>query len=386
MQWQQVALAGALSTTVLQPCCDGGRPTFEHPEEFTTSPNLADASFGTIDEVKTIDSGCATSTTRGALRRSNLLFVIDRSGSMSCNPPEYGQSSGQCEQFPAPLFDALPTKWELAQVAVKSAVSELREAGRVRLGLTLFPEPGTRCTVASSPMLPIDDLDEAHESKLKLLLEEVMPGGETPLAGATILGFAHILERIRRGELEGDTFMVIVTDGYETCKRDELPKLLGQDVPNALHAMGVRTFVIGAPGSDEGRSLLSELAVAGGTPISPACTFGPLPAEGNCHFDMTQTEDFSADLLKALTRINSEVMTCNIDVPNAPGGVNLEEVNVLVNGISHKMVPQATCASSDGWHYSDDLSSIHLCGEACRAAKKRGAEVTVILGCPTVIF
>jgi hypothetical protein len=191
---------------------------------------------------------------------------------------------------------------------------------------------------------------------------------------------------MRRGELAGDTFVVIVTDGYETCKSDELPKLLNEDVPKALNAMGVRTFVIGAPGSDEGRALLSELAVAGGTAIDPSCSFGPLQTDGNCHYDMTRSADFSTDLLRALSRINSEVMTCNVDIPSSPGGVNLEQVNVMVNGVSQRMIPEGTCNSSDGWRYSDDLTAIQLCGEACRAAKKRGSEVTVILGCPTAIF
>lgn len=378
----------SLTVASVQPSCDGGKPTIQFPEEIRSNPGLSDAGLGKIEDVVTIDSGCAQSTTRGALRTSNLLFVLDRSGSMSCNLPEHGQSSKNCAEYPAALFEDLPTKWELTRAAVASAVSELKAAGRVRLGLSLFPESGTRCTAATAPILPISPLDDALETRLDAILSESSPGGETPLAGAAILGYAHLLELMRSGQLEGDTFIVVVTDGYETCKSDELPKLLNRDVPTALSAMGVRTFVIGAPGSDEGRSLLSEMAVAGGTAVDPSCTFGPLPSDGNCHYDMTRTADFSTDLLRALTRINSEVMTCNVDIPSAPygGAVNLEEVNVMVNGVSHKMIADGPCNTSDGWRYSADFTTIQLCGEACRAAKKRGSEVTVILGCPTVIF
>lgn len=368
--------------------CEGGKPSIRYGVETAAQTSLLDADIRTVGDVVTIDAGCATSTTRGKLRPSNLLLVLDRSGSMACNLPEDGQSSQNCAAFPAALFQDQPTKWELTQKAVLNAVAILKEAGNVRIGVTLFPETGTRCTVAANPVLPITALDTDLEQRLGKLLASAVPGGETPLAGATILGYAHLLEQMRAGTLDGDTFVVIVTDGYETCKAGELPKLLNVDVPNALHGLFVRTFVIGVPGSDDGRALLSEMAVAGGTAKDPTCTFGPQPTDGNCHFDMTETADFSRDLLDALTLINSEVMSCSIDIPTAPNGgpVNLEEVNVVVNGISRSMVTSASCGSASGWRYSDDLTTIQLCGETCHAAKQRGAEVTVILGCPTTLL
>lgn len=368
--------------------CEGGKPSIRYSVQTAAQTSLLDADIRTVGDVITVDAGCATSTTRGRLRPSNLLFVLDRSGSMACNLPEDGQSSQNCAAFPAALFQDQPTKWELTRKAVSNAVAALREAGDVRVGITLFPESGTRCTVATNPVLPIAALDAQLEDRMEKLLAAAAPGGETPLAGATILGYAHLLQQMRAGTLDGDTFVIIVTDGYETCKTSELSKLLTLDVPNAFHGMFVRTFVIGAPGSDDGRALLSEMAVAGGTAKDPSCTFGPLPTDGNCHFDMTSTADFGHDLLDALTLINSEVMSCSVDIPTAPSGgpVNLDEVNVVINGISRPMVATTACGSASGWRYSDDLTTILLCGEACRAAKQRGAEVTVILGCPTALL
>ncbi len=376
-----------LALAVYGPSCRGGKPVIEFEVPPTPTSQILDGSFTTIGDVVTIESGCATSTTRGQLRPSNLLFVLDRSGSMACNLPQDGQSSQSCAAFPSALFPEKPSKWDLTREAVLKSVGELRVAGAVSVGLALFPKPGTRCGVSTDPDLPIASLDLELERQLGLMLRNVVPGGETPLAGATILSYAHLLEEMRSDGLVGETFVVVVTDGYETCKPDEIPKLLDVDVPNARDKLAVRTFAIGAPGSDDGRALLSKFAVSGGTEVSSTCFYGPTASEGNCHYDMTQTLDFSNDLLDALTNINSEVLACSIDVPSAPSGgpVNLQEVNVSVNGVSRVMVATGPCNTSNGWRYSSDFTAIQLCGDACRAAKDRGAEVTVILGCPTAI-
>jgi hypothetical protein len=383
-------LAPALATLALVlygPSCGGGKPVLEFEAEPERSSPLIDGGMNTIGDVVTIDSGCAKSTTRGQLRPSNLLFLLDRSGSMSCNLPQDGQTTQNCASFPAALFPDLPNKWELTQDAVLDAVAELRAAGTVRVGLTLFPKSGSRCTVSTQPDLPITPLDADLQQRLADILGSVVPDGETPLAGATILSYSHLLGEMRSENIDGETFVVVVTDGYETCKTDEIPKLLQVDVPGARDKLLVRTFVIGAPGSEDGRALLSEFAVAGGTEASPTCTYGPAPTDGNCHYDMTLSLNFSKDLLDALTAINSEVLACNVDIPKANNGgpVNLQEVNVLVNGVSRTMVATGRCSETNGWRYSEDLTTIQLCGDVCRAAKQKGAEVTVILGCPTVI-
>jgi hypothetical protein len=360
--------------------CDGGLPVIGKPHE--KSGVGIDASTEPIVDVVTIDSGCATGTTRGKLRPSNLLFIIDRSGSMACNLPKDGQSSEVCESNPTPLFPDLPSKWSLTKSALKNTINELRIAGNVRLAMALFPETGTRCTVSMEPDIPFSKLDEASQESVLNELDAVIPFGKTPLAGATILSYASILEKMREGKLDGETFVVLVTDGYETCKTDELKKLVESDVLNAREQLGVRTFVIGAPGSESGRALLSEIAISGGTAAE-----GCQRDKNNCHFDMTESLDFSGDLLRILTLVNAEALACTIEIPSAKenGSVNLEEVNVIVNGESRVMKNDGACSKVNGWRYASDYSSIQLCGNVCRDAKKRGAEVTVILGCPTVI-
>jgi hypothetical protein len=315
------------------------------------------------------------------------MFVIDRSGSMACNLPEDGQSTETCEAFPVQLDPELPTKWQLTKEAINTAIAELRDAGTVRLGLSLFPKTGSLCSLSIDPDIPVATLDEEQQSKVLKALDTVDPSGDTPLAGATILSYAYFLDRMKEGALDGETYVVLVTDGYESCKSNELSKLINQDVPNAREQLGIRTFVIGVPGSEGGRALLSEIAVMGGTETSSDCSYGRTPDDGNCHYDMTKSTGFSTNLLTALAKVNAEALSCIIDIPSASGGtaVNLEEVNVIVNGQSRVMKNEGACSTTNGWRYAPDFSSILLCGDTCRAAKQRGAEVTVILGCPTVL-
>jgi hypothetical protein len=49
---------------------------------------------------------------------------------------------------------------------------------------------------------------------------------------------------------------------------------------------GIRTFVVGVPGSEPARTVLSSIAKQGGT-AADGCD----PQLGNCHFDMTMAKD-----------------------------------------------------------------------------------------------
>jgi hypothetical protein len=332
------------------------------------------------------DAECASSVVSGDLKPANLLFVVDRSGSMNCNLPEDGQSSEDCELIPAKADEELPSKWELTEVALADAFDALETGGvDVRVGLTMFPVEGTWCGVKREPDVSIAALDATQNTELDDFLATVSPDGSTPLAGATILAYAHLYDLLAQGSLDGNVFVVLLTDGYETCKLDELEKLLGQDVPNAYNLLNFRTFVIGAPGSEGARALLSQIAWAGGTASSPDCNHAAAPEnEGDCHFDMTMSTDFAADLADTLEQISGTVLTCELDVPSNPdgGAVDYDKVNVDVND---QPISPTDCSveGANGWEYFADRTRIRLCGEACDLAMQENATVSIVLGCPT---
>jgi hypothetical protein len=173
-----------------------------------------------------------------------------------------------------------------------------------------------------------------------------------------------------------------------------LDPLVDMDVPNA-RLFDIRTFVIGAPGSEQARRLLSRVAFEGETSSSEACDHvSDADDVGDCHFDVTRSADFESELAAALDRISRvEQLACTLEVPKNPDGgeVDLARVNVtfipkdeaperIVNDLSHD------CADgADGWQYSADHSQILLCGAACSKVQERPGELQVVLGCPTEV-
>ena len=369
--------------------CQGGKPTVRISDKNPNSGFQVPFEAGNSNQIVNvdgIDSGCAQSLIRGQLRPSNLLFLIDRSGSMACNLPTDGQSSEECAQFPVRRFAERPSKWELTVNSLNTALGALKGTGRVRVALSEFPSPTSSCTISSEPQLDFRTLDDQAVATFNHTLGAAAPYGNTPMVGATVLGYQYILNEIRDGNLDGETFVVLLTDGRETCRPDEVDALLHVQAPNATQLLGVRTFVIGVPGSEGAREFLSELAEAGGTMRSNDCYYGPLPTDGNCHFDMTTSATFATDLLDALTRINSEILNCVFDVPEG-SGLDLTRVNVALNNQSLRYVKGASCSDGpEGWQYTPGNASIRLCGAACTRAQQPGSSVSIVLGCATNVW
>jgi hypothetical protein len=331
--------------------------------------------------------------------------VLDKSGSMNCNPPEGDEAlNARCANFPIQEDPNKPTKWQVTSAAFVDALDALSEQANIQGGLMLFPVPERAAAGASSREeacwvdgvadVEVGALDASGRGDIGTVLEAVAPAGETPIVGATILGYKYLSEAIRAGDIEGNHFVVLLTDGAETCEPGLLQKLVDVDVPNA-RLWNIRTFVIGAPGSERARSLLSNIAFEGGTASSSGCIHGgSAPDVGDCHFDMTESSDFARDLALALQEISrTTVLACEYEIPENPdgGGVNLNEVNVTFtpgSGRRERILKNDSgdCDSVDGWQYSEDFAKIVLCGDVCeRVQADPEGRVSIELGCPTVV-
>jgi hypothetical protein len=230
-------------------------------------------------------------------------------------------------------------------------------------------------------------------------LSDIDPKGATPTA-ATLESILPTLS-----ELEGDTFVVLVTDGAPNCNLegecsaaectlniegltvgnracDESynccdPENTGTNAGTyctdgdaslgavtALAEAGIMTYVIGMPGAAPYATLLDELAAAGGT------------ARG------AQTDYYAvgdADALReALHDIGTGIaISCSIDLEDPPDDPS--RVNVYFDGT---VVPGD---DTDGWVW-DGESRIEVRGEACdelRSGEIR--EARVVFGCDTVV-
>lgn len=285
------------------------------------------ASNGAAGATQALPSGDPMPFTLGPVQSSTcstqdvtILFVVDRSGSMNCNLPPT-TASADCEAMSPPkkVDDTQPSKWDVISQALSESLAELGSIDgsvRVRAGMSFFSIDSV-CGAASAPAVPVAATTPAQLDAIDRALAAAKPKGGTPIVGATILGYKHLYTTLG---VNGNAHVILITDGKDSCAEyyaaqpsigpgDQVAKLISTEAPQAL-GVGIKTWVIGAPGSEIARSTLSSLAVAGGTRRTPDCTVADAndPTVGNCHYDMT-TGDFHTTLTTALKHILS-VVTC----------------------------------------------------------------------------
>jgi hypothetical protein len=325
---------------------------------------------------------------------SSVLFVVDRSGSMSCNTPPT-QSVDSCEADPKRLDPSKPSKWEITIGALDEAFAGLKGSAAA-VGLSMFSTDGF-CGVDSTPIVGLDAVTTAHLGALSDAMHSNQPAGGTPIVGSLISAYHHLHEELHAA---GNRYVVLITDGAESCGTlgDESNKadlsaardrLLQMEVQKARDA-NIRTFVVGSPGSENARGFLSELAFRGGTARSPSCVHGdPNAANGDCHYDLTTQQDFAAVLRSTLGQISGQARGCEFQTPG--GGSSMLNVQVSSHGGSpmcFNMDPRPCDGGANGWQFpkasdgTPDTSRVVLCGPACDMIKQDPTSIVdVILGC-----
>lgn len=377
-----------------------GAPTMHGaPEATATAPNGSAPGApqgGTLVVDDSTRDECATASFERNLVPSSLLFVVDRSGSMSCNLPPITDST-TCEAEATRIDPSAPSKWEVLSQALDGAIDEIASVPGASVGLTFFSN-NDACGVQSAPNVGLEPLEAPQVDALKAALGAVTPRGGTPIVGSTILAYKHLHQE---KQAPGNRFVVVVTDGADSCfdqyadqgvEGDPLSLLLATEMPKAL-GVNIRTFVIGAPGSEGARRLLSQMAWAGGTARSESCNHSDAAADvGDCHFDMTASTDFGADLAAALAQITGQAaLSCELTLPQPdegqldPGKVNVDYYQGGTDKVELFRDDTAPCdGGADGWQYTEDNRKIQLCGSVCEQVRgDSDARVEVQLGCET---
>jgi hypothetical protein len=253
-------------------------------------------------------------------------------------------------------------------------------------------------------MTPIDYLGPATSAQRTSTATSVA-GVPLILGTPTHDGYRFALdESLAVTTIMGQKSMLLITDGAPTQELGCGP-LLQAGSPTqpiiddiaAAHADGIRTYVIGAPGSEENgqtgedlRGWLSDAAVAGGT-AAEGCT-GMEPSF--CHFDMTQAPDFATALAEGLAEISENVADlCTFEMPEPPEGMTSNDINltsvILKWGDGSAELVQRdddVAGCTEGWIVNAE-GQIALCDATCaRVEVDRDAEATVSMGCdPAVI-
>jgi hypothetical protein len=179
-------------------------------------------------------SGCRAESYESRELPASILFVIDRSKSMDCNPPPV-QDTASCEAMAATKDPGQPTRWDITIDALKEAFAELRASNATAsVGLSFFSNDD-QCGVSSKPSVPVGPLTDSNLTTLTTILDGTLPSGGTPVIGSTILAYQHMHEEagaaIECPGAEcpctappcgafGNRYVVLITDGAESCAAD----------------------------------------------------------------------------------------------------------------------------------------------------------------------
>jgi von Willebrand factor type A domain len=304
------------------------------------------------------NSACATASDGAALQPISLVFMIDRSGSMS----KEGQKS------------TVDVRWN-----------------PVKTGLTkFFADPASSNISASLAFFPIvDDSDDTVCSSSDYR-NAVIPMTQLPNAAA----FSGAFNKGPKGEtptepaLQGaiDAAKLVKSSGKNVAvvlATDGKPNGCDSDAPGvetiAAKGLqdGIKTYVIGV-GPSTGN--LNGFAEKGGTGSAI----------------MIRTDDaaqVSADLIAAIGQIASSLLGCNYGLPAPPDGQTLDVNAVNVNytppgGSATTLAYSPDCSNPNGWHYDNTAApkEIILCQGSCDTAKAAvGAKLDIIFGCATAV-
>jgi hypothetical protein len=326
--------------------------------------------------------GCGESPFDAAPTPVNILLVIDKSGSMDTDI-----ASGV-------------TRWDAMVEAVNAAVDGSKAS--ISYGLALYPTDADSCGSPTDLNVPVQAGTDAVDP-IATELSGTSPSGGTPTAGALQVA----LDYFANGDgstLEGDKYVLLATDGGPNCNPDlncnadgctlniehaQDPSLYpactaavnccDSDAPSCLDDVattsavqdladaGIKTIVVGIPGTEAYDTLLDTLGTTGNAPNPD----GP-PAYYKVE---AGSASGLADVLTSITQ--GLIKICDFKLASVPQDSSL--LNVEIDG--EKIAPDP----DNGWSYDMDTNTVTLLGDTCDKIKTEGAQsVRVLYGCQTV--
>jgi hypothetical protein len=340
-----------------------------------------------VDSIE--NQSCAGSMVEGESLPAVLELVIDVSSSMK-DPAPGGNGS----------------KWEVTRDALINAIPGPQGGGGLGagIGVGLLFYPNTVATIGAAPqnismcvntgamIAPalLGGTTGAQRTTVRNAIQQAVLQRSTPTHDAYKYAFEN---GITKTKLSGKRFMLLITDGTPTLSlgcvntTGELngvdPEPIVAQIKTAADA-GIKTFLIGSPGSEGNRNWMSRAARIGGTASDGCNDNGP----NYCHMDMTTAPNFSTALSNGLASITGQIAPCTYTFPPPPAGKTIDPnlINVILKSSSGNQLvvrdDQAPC--SKGWQLTSD-QEILLCPDTCKAVQQDAAlSVDVVFGCASL--
>ncbi|HEY6725794.1 MAG TPA: vWA domain-containing protein [Polyangiaceae bacterium] len=335
---------------------------------------------------------CGNEVFQVLTEKPSVYFVLDGSGSMR----EAFEGTGS-------------SKLLSAKYALRDLLIEIGH--RIRYGAAVFPDDsaGSNACAVGTQVFPVTEGDlplcaeDEYGPVLGRFLDSIgfrQAEGGSPIS-STLGALTPTLLALRPRPA-----VILITDGAPNCNPsarcdadacipnlerqsfdggvcgEDLdccdPELLGpgaegnciddnqsERVVQELAELGVRTYVVGMPGSETYAGVLDGLATAGGT------------ARDSGETSYYSVRD-AADLVGSLASIGSEVsLDCSINLAGAPPDPKLMNVYFDNDPVDFD--------AENGWSSAGD-TLIELNGDACNVLLSGGVtQLQVVAGCPTII-
>ena len=312
------------------------------------------------------DDACVEGSVNGAKATVALYFMVDISGSMNCHIPE---ADPPCTTDPRDTFPT--TRWTEAGPALQSFFSSSGSNG-MWAGINFFSQNNS-CNARDymDPAVEIAALP-GNATAINNAIMNQDPAGYTPTVPSITAAIDHARDW---AEAHDDQQVVVVymTDGYPLgCDggNNTIANAASVAADGFSGSPSIRTFVLGiGPNLTD----LNQIAMSGGT--------------GQAIFINTGM-DVNQQLLDALNAIREDVsVDCTYTIPTPANGQTIDpaKVNVRITtsaGTRDVGMDDPSDSSCNGWEYSNDMSQIVLCGDACDAIQNDPSPgLEVVFGC-----
>ena len=290
--------------------------------------------------------GCGGEEVKADPVAPNLLIVLDRSCSMTD-----GLGGGV-------------NKWEAAVAAIGTMTTQF--AGKIRFGLTLFPDlvtPNCEQDAIPIPVAPGTEMSiQTLLTNALVTADPYFPNG--PCVTNIDTAMSQATTEPAFADLDRASYALLITDGKQSSGCDAAGGDNGTEmiIGDLLATQKVPTFVLGF-GSGIDPAQMNDFGLAGGVPANAMTAY----------YDAQD----QASLDAALKAIADKTLGCVFSLDEPPP--NPDEIFVFFDNVD-KVARDAT--HMNGWDYDATNQQVTFYGEQCDKLKSGDVkDVDIIFGC-----